>query len=136
MRGVPREKARREPVGSAPADAPLLPYRCLAVADELLDGFDEAVERAALVVELSADEAGLERVLDELLDVQRLAFGDDGTKELRLRTRTHARIAQSKLRCTFAQMLRCRGQSRPRSGVDTSTVLLIFCQNFAIICLL
>ena len=23
-----------------------------------------------------------------------------------------------RLRCTFAQMLRCRGQSRPRSGVD------------------
>ena len=23
-----------------------------------------------------------------------------------------------KLRCTFAQMLRCRGQSRPRNGVD------------------
>ena len=64
--------------------------RVLAVLAELLDGLDEAVERAAHVVELSADEAGLERVLDELVDVQRLALGDDGTEELRLRLRVDA----------------------------------------------
>ena len=48
------------------------------------------------------------------------------------RTRTRALLSQS----SGALLLRCRGQSRPRSGVDTSTVLLIFCQNFAIIYLL
>ena len=38
---------------------------------------------------------------------------EDPESRLRLRTRPF-----EKLRCTFAQMLRCRGRSRPRSGVD------------------
>ena len=46
---------------------------------------------------------------------------EDSESQLRLRTRP-----LEKLRCNFAQMLRCRGQSTPRSGVDWGTPPLRF----------
>lgn len=70
--------------GELAVDAqPVAEVDALAVAAELLDGLDEAVECAAHVVELSAHVAGLEGVLDDLVGAQGFALGDDGAQERR-----------------------------------------------------
>lgn len=68
--------------GELAVDAqPVAEVDALAVAAELLDGLDEAVECAAHVVELSAHVAGLEGVLDDLVGAQGVALGDDWPQE-------------------------------------------------------
>ena len=79
------ELARRvHRAGEFAVDAqPVVEVDGLAVASELLDGLDEAVQCAAHVVELSAHVAGVERVLDDLVGAQGFALGDDGAQERR-----------------------------------------------------